>query len=46
VWLREMYQPDIVEMLREMARDYDDIAKDFECGAIEMRYPELMLQRR
>ena len=41
-----MYQPDIVEMLREMARDYDDIAKDFECGAIEMRYPELMLQRR
>jgi len=29
-----------------MARDYDDIAEDLECGAIEMRHPELMPQRR
>ena len=35
-----------LEMLREMARDYDDIAEDLECGAIEMRHPELMPQRR
>ena len=34
-----MYELDIVEMLREMARDYDDIAEDLECGAIEMRHP-------
>ena len=41
-----MHQPEIVEMLREVARDYDDIAEDLECGAIEMRHPELMPQRR
>ena len=34
-----MHQPDIVEMLRAMVRDYDDIAEDLECGAIEMRHP-------
>ena len=41
-----MYELDIVEMLREMARDDDDIAKDLECGAIEMHHPELMPQRQ
>ena len=41
-----LHQPDILEMLRETARDYDDIAEDLEVGAIEMRHPELMPQRR
>jgi len=41
-----MQQPQIVEMLRRLARDYDDIAEDLETGAIEIRHPELMPQRR
>ena len=41
-----MHQPDTLEMLREMARDYDDIAEDLEVSAIEIRHPELMPQPR
>lgn len=33
-------------MLDRAAQDYDEIAEDLEAGAIEMRHPELMPQRR
>jgi hypothetical protein len=35
---------DVEEMLLRAARDYNDIAKDLERGAIEIRRPELMPQ--
>jgi hypothetical protein len=41
-----VYQPDVLEVLHQVARDYDDIAEDLEAGAIEIRHPELMPQRR
>jgi hypothetical protein len=41
-----MHQPEIREMLGQMARDHDDIAEDPENDAIEIRHPELMPQRR
>jgi len=41
-----VYQPDLLDVLRQAARDYDDIAEDLERGAIEIRHPELMPQRR
>jgi hypothetical protein len=41
-----VHQPEILEILGQMARDYDDIAEDLERGAIEIRHPELMPQRR
>ena len=36
---------DVETMLDRMARDYDDLAEDLENGAVEIRHPELMLQR-
>jgi hypothetical protein len=41
-----VYQPDLLEVLHRVAHDYDDIAEDLEGGAIEVRHPELMPQRR
>ena len=41
-----VYQRDLLETLRQVAQDYDDIAEDLEGGAIEIRHPELMPQRR
>jgi hypothetical protein len=41
-----MHQRDVCETLREIARDYEDIAEDLESGAVEIRHPELMPQRR
>jgi hypothetical protein len=41
-----LYQADLLEILNRMAQDYDDIAEDLEGGAIEIRHPELMPQRR
>jgi hypothetical protein len=41
-----MHQRDVCETLREMAQDYEDIAADLENGAVELRHPELMPQRR
>jgi hypothetical protein len=32
--------------LRKMAEDYRDIAEDIEKGAIEIRHPELMPQKK
>jgi hypothetical protein len=37
---------DIVKLLHDMARDYDDIVTDLETGAIDIRHPELMPQRQ
>jgi hypothetical protein len=34
------------EQLSRIAIDYDDIAADLERGAVEVRHPELMPQRR
>ena len=39
------HQPEIQEMLRTAAHDYEDIAEDIESGAIEVRHPELLPQR-
>jgi hypothetical protein len=41
-----MHQPEMLEMLGQMARDYDEIAEDIENEAIEIRHSELMPQRR
>jgi hypothetical protein len=32
------------ERLRELARDYLEIAEDLECGTVEIRHPELLPQ--
>jgi len=37
---------DLEETLSRMARDYADLAEDLETGAVEIRHPELMPQRR
>jgi hypothetical protein len=43
--LAEMsYQGELRDFLRDMARDYDDVAEDLENGAIEVRHPDLMPQ--
>ncbi len=39
------HQPEIQEMLRTGAQDYEDIADDIQSGAIEIRHPELLPQR-
>jgi hypothetical protein len=36
------WQPDLEEMLRHLAQDFDEIADDIESGATEMRHPELL----
>ena len=43
---RSITRSDVVAQLQRMAQDYDDIAEDLELGAIEVRHPELMPQRR
>ena len=37
---------DIQDLLSRVARDYDDIAEDIEGGAVEIRHPELLPQKR
>ena len=34
------------DTLRQLAQDFDDIAEDLENGAVEIRHPELLSQRR
>jgi hypothetical protein len=41
-----LHQRDVCERLRNLAREYDEIAEDLENGAVEIRHPDLMLQRR
>ena len=36
------WQPDLEDMLRHLAKDYDEIAEDIEKGAIEIRHAELL----
>lgn len=36
----------LVETLGTFAREYDEIAEDLQAGAIAVRHPELMPQRR
>jgi hypothetical protein len=38
--------PQSQELLRRSAQAFDDIAEDIELGAIEIRHPELLPQRR
>jgi hypothetical protein len=35
-------QPNLEEILRHLAQDFDEIADDIESGATEMRHPELL----
>jgi hypothetical protein len=37
------WQPDLEDMLRRLAQDFDEIAEDIEAGATEMPHPELLL---
>jgi hypothetical protein len=36
------WQTDLQDMLRRVARDFDETAEDIEAGATEMRRPELL----
>ena len=40
------HQPELKETLTQAAQDFDDIAYDLEVGAVEIRHPELLPQRR
>jgi hypothetical protein len=45
--LAEMvHQPDLKETLCRAAQDFEDIAYDLEIGAVEIRHPEMLPQRR
>lgn len=45
--LAEMvHQPDVRDTLSRAAQDFEDIAQDLETGAVEIRHPELLPQRR
>ena len=36
------WQPDLEDILRRLAQDFDEIAEDIESGATEVRHPELL----
>jgi hypothetical protein len=36
------WQLDLADVLRSMAKDYDEVAEDIETGAIESRHAELL----
>jgi hypothetical protein len=36
------WQPDLEDMLRRLARDFDETAEDIEAGVTEMRHPEVL----
>ena len=38
------WQDNLEEILRRVARDFDEIAEDIEAGATEVRHPELLRQ--
>lgn len=37
--------PEVQDILRRVAQDYDEIADDIEGGVVEVRHPELLPQR-
>ena len=37
------WQPDLEDMLRRLAQDFDETAEDIEAGTTEMRHPEILL---
>ena len=39
-----IYNREIAQELRDMARDYDENADDLDAGAVEVPHPELMPQ--
>ena len=43
---RLLHQPDLNETLLRMAQDFVDVAYDLETGAVDVRHPELLPQRR
>ena len=45
-WPRSYHNREDVAILEQVAQEYDDIVEDLETGAIEIRHPELMPQRR
>jgi hypothetical protein len=36
------WQPDLEDMLRHLAKDFDEIVEDIEADETEMRHPELL----
>ena len=36
------WQPDLEDMLRHLAKDFDEVAEDIETGAIEIRHADLL----
>jgi hypothetical protein len=41
-----VHQPKVRDALNRTARDYEEIAYDLESGAVEIRHPEMLPQRR
>ena len=41
-----VHQPDVRDTLYKSAQDFEEIAYDLETGAVEIRHPELLPQRR
>jgi hypothetical protein len=38
------WQPDLKDVLRDLAKDYDEVADDIENGATEIRHAELLVE--
>ena len=36
------WQPNLEDLLRRLAKDYDEVAENIETGAIEIRHAELL----
>jgi hypothetical protein len=41
-----VHQPAVRDDLYRLAQDFDDITEDIENGAVEIRHPELLPQRK
>jgi hypothetical protein len=39
------YQPELEDMLRRTAQNFEEMAEDIEAGAAEIRHPELLPKR-
>ena len=44
--VKAINHPEARDALLKFAKDYDEIATDLETGAVEIRHPDLLPQRR
>lgn len=42
---RGLHQPELIELLRRLADDFEDIATDLEAGAVKIVHPSRMPQQ-